>query len=114
MKAAWVMNTISLIFIFLFVGLLVFAIQALSKQKKIKSAKQVKEAETVQLLGEALKRRRIRCHMTQESVAEAISASVQAVCQWESGAQNPSVPDLLALAALFQVSPEELLKEAFS
>lgn len=114
MRAAWVMNTISVIFIFLFIGLLVFAVQALSKNRQTKNAKQEGEAETVKLLGEALKRRRIRCNMTQESVAEAISASVQAVSEWESGVRNPSVPDLLALAALFQVSPEELLKEAYS
>lgn len=114
MKAAWVMNTVSILFIFLFIGLLVFAAQALLKHRQTKNVKQEKASETVNLLGEALKRRRIHCNMTQEFVAEAIHVNVQAVSGWESGALNPSVPHLLALATLFQVSPEELLKEAYS
>lgn len=38
--------------------------------------------------------------------------SRQAVSKWESGASDPSTTNLLALAKLFGVSAEELLKEA--
>ena len=36
--------------------------------------------------------------------------SRQAVSKWESGAADPSTSNLLALAKLFGVSAEELLK----
>ena len=49
--------------------------------------------------------------MTQEFVAEAIGVSRQAVSKWESGASAPSTTNLMALAKLFQIAPEELLKE---
>lgn len=49
--------------------------------------------------------------MTQEFVAEAVGVSRQAVSKWESGASDPSTTNLMALAKLFGVTPEELLKE---
>ena len=36
---------------------------------------------------------------------------IKALRKWESGASDPSTSNLLALAKLFQVSPEELLRE---
>lgn len=42
-------------------------------------------------------------------MAESLGVSRQAVSKWESGASDPSTSNLLALAKLFQVSPEELL-----
>ena len=62
-------------------------------------------------LGEALKEHRIRCQMTQEFVAERLGVSRQAVSKWENGTSDPSTSNLLALAKLFGVSAEELLKE---
>ena len=50
--------------------------------------------------------------MTQEFVAESLGVSRQAVSKWESGASDPSTMNLMALAKLFGVSEEELLKEA--
>lgn len=50
--------------------------------------------------------------MTQEFVAESLGVSRQAVSKWESGASDPSTINLMALAKLFGVSAEELLKEA--
>ena len=50
--------------------------------------------------------------MTQEFVAETIGVSRQAVSKWESGASAPSTTNLIALAKLFDVAAEELLKEA--
>ena len=50
--------------------------------------------------------------MTQEFVAESIGVSRQAVSKWETGAADPSTANLLALAKLYGVSPEELLHNA--
>ena len=61
-------------------------------------------------LGETLKDCRIRCNMTQEFVAEAIGVSRQAVSKWETESSDPSTSNLLALAKLYGVSAEELLK----
>ena len=70
------------------------------------------KAETKKTLGEALKAHRTRCKMTQEFVAESLGVSRQAVSKWESGASDPSTSNLLALARLYGVSAEELLREA--
>ena len=48
--------------------------------------------------------------MTQEFVAESLGVSRQAVSKWESGASDPSTSNLLALARLYGVSAEELLR----
>ena len=61
-------------------------------------------------LGEALKENRVRCQMTQEFVAEHLGVSRQAVSKWENGTSDPSTSNLLALAKLYGVSPEELLR----
>ncbi len=62
-------------------------------------------------LGETLKANRTRCRMTQEFVAEAVGVSRQAVSKWENGESDPSTSNLLALAKLFGVPAEELLRE---
>lgn len=60
-------------------------------------------------LGEAIKENRIRCKMTQEFVAEMLGVSRQAVSKWESGITDPSTSNLIELAKLFKVSPDDLL-----
>lgn len=62
-------------------------------------------------LGEALKQHRVQCGMTQEFVAERLGVSRQAVSKWENGTSDPSTSNLLALARLYGVSAEALLKE---
>ena len=62
-------------------------------------------------LGEALKENRVRCQMTQEFVAEHLGVSRQAVSKWENGTSDPSTSNLLALAKLYGISAEELLKQ---
>ena len=62
-------------------------------------------------LGEALKAHRTECKMTQEFVAEHLGVSRQAVSKWENGTSDPSTSNLLALAKLYGISAEELLKE---
>ena len=61
-------------------------------------------------LGEALKENRVRCQMTQDFVAEHLGVSRQAVSKWENGTSDPSTSNLLALAKLYGISAEELLK----
>ena len=61
-------------------------------------------------LGETLKAHRTRCQMTQEFEAEALGVSRQTVSKWENGSADPSTTNLLALAKLYGVAPEELLR----
>ena len=68
--------------------------------------------EAVESLAKALKGHREQCRMTQEFVAEAVGVSRQAVSKWETGAADPSTANLLALAKLYGVSAEELLRGA--
>ena len=63
-------------------------------------------------LAEALREHRARCKMTQEFVAEALGVSRPAVSKWENGTSDPSTTNLIALAKLYGVSPEELLHSA--
>ena len=93
--------------IFLFV-LLVRALLKYLRSGEVRKEK----AETKRSLGEALKAHRTRCKMTQEFVAETIGVSRQAVSKWESGASDPSTSNLLALATLYGVSAEDLLRDA--
>ena len=90
-----------------------FRLVILALLKYLRSGEVRKEkTETRKTLGEALKARRTACKMTQEFVAEAIGVSRQAVSKWESGASDPSTSNLLALAKLYGVSAEDLLREA--
>lgn len=92
----------------IYLGVLV--VRALLKYIHSKDVREEKEATKVSL-GEIIKANRLRCQMTQEFVAEAIGVSRQAVSKWESGTSDPSTSNLLALAKLFGVSPEELLRD---
>ena len=117
------MNFIQMIPTFLFIilinlvkwGSLIFLFILLVKalRKYLKSGDVRREnAAVCKSLGEALKEHRIRCKMTQEFVAERLGVSRQAVSKWENGTLDPSTANLLALAKLFGVSPEELLNAA--
>ena len=84
-------------------------------RKYLKSEPVRKETATVRRsLGEALKAHRTECKMTQEFVAEHLGVSRQAVSKWENGTSDPSTSNLLALAKLYGISAEELLKEVQS
>ena len=73
-------------------------IKALRKYLKSEPIRE-KKAESAKSLGEVLKNRRTECKMTQEFVAESLGVSRQAVS------------NLLALAELFGLTAEDLLKE---
>ena len=92
------------------VYLLVLLFRALRKYLRSGEARKEKKM-TCRSLGEALKAHRTEKQMTQEFVAESLGVSRQAVSKWESGASDPSTSNLLALARLYGVSAEELLKE---
>ncbi len=110
MKIIIAMAVISLIFVSIFVGLLILIIRALLKYIKSKDVRKEK-SEVRKSLGEILKQHRTRCIMTQEFVAEIIGVSRQAVSKWENGNSDPSTSNLIALAKLYGISAEDLLKE---
>lgn len=80
--------------------------------KKYIHSSEVREEKKVirKSLGEVLKENRLRSQMTQEFVSETLGVSRQAVSKWENGTSDPSTSNLLALAKLYGVSAEELLK----
>lgn len=92
-----------------FVYLFILLVKALRKYLRSGQVRQ-ENASLRKSLGQVLKDRRLECKMTQEFVAEHLGVSRQAVSKWESGASDPSTANLLALAKLYDISPEELLK----
>ena len=106
-----------LIMILVFWGGIIYLFILLVKalRKYLKSEPIRKENAAVRRsLGEALKAHRTECKMTQEFVAEHLGVSRQAVSKWENGTSDPSTSSLLALARLYGISAEELLKEVQS
>lgn len=85
-------------------------IVALIKYIKSESVRREKE-EYAKTLGGVIKKHRMKCQMTQEFVAETLGVSRQAVSKWENGSSDPSTTNLIALANLFDITPEEMLKE---
>ncbi len=93
------------------VYLFILIIKALKKYIKSKDVREEKKT-VAKSLGEALKENRIRCQMTQEFVAETLGVSRQSVSKWENGSSDPNTSNLIALAKLYKISPEELLQQA--
>ena len=115
MRLVTINLAISIVLLFALCATLVYLVLLLIKalKKYIKSEPVRKEkAESAKSLGEVLKKHRTKCKMTQEFVAEILGVSRQAVSKWESGASAPSTTNLIALAKLFNMTPEDLLKEA--
>ena len=50
-------------------------------------------------------------HIGQEELANILGVSAQAVSKWEKGQSDPSTTNLIALAKIFNITPEEMLKE---
>lgn len=92
------------------VYLFVLLVKAL--RKYLKSGELRKEKAIIRKsLGEVLKEHRVSCKMTQEFVAERLGVSRQAVSKWENGSSDPSTANLLALAKLYGINAEELLRQ---
>lgn len=91
------------------VYLLIFALRKYIKSEPVRKEKE----EYAKTLGGVIKKHRMECQMTQEFVAETLGVSVsrQAVSKWENGSSDPSTTNLIALANLFDITPEEMLKE---
>ena len=103
------MLLVSLAGFVLTIYLVVLLIKALRKYLRSGEVRKEK-SHLAKSLGEILKEERLRCQMTQEFVAESLGVSRQAVSKWESGASDPSTSNLLALAKLYGVSAEDLLR----
>ena len=109
-RAAWIVALVlSVVQAVVVLYLLILGVKALRRYLR-SSQQRAERMETRKTLGQILKEHRVRCKMTQEFVAERLGVSRQAVSKWESGAADPSTSNLLALAKLFEVSPEELLR----
>lgn len=63
-------------------------------------------------LGQRISLYRKKLNISQEELGARLGVSRQAVSKWETGAADPSTANLLALAKLYGVSPEELLHNA--
>ena len=95
------------------VYIVILIIKALRKyvhSKEVREQKQVVKKS----LGILLKENRLRCKMTQEFVSETLGVSRQAVSKWENGTTDPSTSNLLALAQLYGIAADELLKSVSS
>ena len=90
--------------------LFVLIVRALKKYIGSREMREEKQA-VKRTLGETLKAHRTRCQMTQEFVAESLGVSRQTVSKWENGSADPSTTNLLAVAKLYDVPAEELLRE---
>lgn len=108
-------NTVFALLIFIAVwAVIIYVVYLLIRalKKYLKSGELRAEKSAIKrTLGEILKEHRTRCHMTQEFVAESLGVSRQAVSKWENGTSDPSTSNLFALAKLYGVSVEELLRD---
>ena len=106
---AVLMIALNTFLIFLFVKLMILVFKALKKY--VDDKPQRRESEILRRsLGEVLKDHRTRCGMTQEFVAEGIGVSRQAVSKSENGTADPSTSNLLKLAKLYSIAPEDLIR----
>ena len=61
------------------------------------------------MIGDNIKFYRKKNQLTQNDIAEACNVTRQAVSKWENGTGTPDIANLMAIAALFQISVDELL-----
>ena len=99
----WIAVSAGIVYLFILI------VKALKKYFNSKEVREEKKA-VAKSLGEALKENRIRCQMTQEFVAETLGVSRQSVSKWENGSSDPNTSNLIALAKLYKISPEDLLE----
>ena len=104
--------TIPLLFLTIGGSIYLFILLCRALKKYISSSDSRKESAIIKKsLGEVLKNHRTKNKMTQEFVAEDVGVSRQSVSKWEQGISDPSTSNLFALAKLFGVSVEDILKE---
>jgi transcriptional regulator with XRE-family HTH domain len=61
-------------------------------------------------IGEKIKELRKKNSLTQETLAEKLGVSSQAVSKWETGAASPDLAMLVPLAKIYQISTDQLLE----
>ena len=61
-------------------------------------------------LGKRIVSHRKRLGLTQDALAERLGVTAQAVSKWENGTADPSTSNLLKLAKLYGISPEDLIR----
>ena len=110
MQLTIIMGVVSVIVLGILAFLITLVIRALLKYIRSKDVRQEK-AISRESLGNILREHRTKCKMTQEFVAETLGVSRQAVSKWENGTSDPSTSNLIAIAKLYGISTEELLKE---
>lgn len=113
MKFTLIATGINIVLFLAVTGVLTYIVFLLIKalRKYIKSEPIRKEkSQSAKSLGEVLKKHRTECRMTQEFVAEAIGVSRQAVSKWEKGTSEPNTSNLMALAKLYGIPAEDLLR----
>ena len=104
--------TLPLFFLTIGGAVYLFVLLCRALKKYISSTDSRKESAIIKKsLGEVLKTHRTKNKMTQDFVAESVGVSRQSVSKWEQGISDPSTSNLFALAKLFGVSVEDLLKE---
>ena len=115
---ATVMLILLVTFVLLILGILIFAIIFIVKKRRKNGEYQnqkenitPRQEEIRKTLGETLKELRTERNMTQEFVAEKLGLSRQAVSKWENGSSEPSTTNLIAIAYLYGIRTEELLKK---
>ena len=115
---------VNLILLILFLTLIILIILALIKYIRGKNNRNAEQTGHVheatdtadssvhekRPLCEILKNLRIQNNMTQEYVAESLGITRQAVSKWETGESSPSMANLVALAKLYNIPLEDILK----
>lgn len=66
---------------------------------------------TAAKIGAALAKARVKAGLSQREMAILIGKNERTVQNWEKGTSDPSTSNLFALAKLYGISVEELLKE---
>ena len=63
------------------------------------------------MIGEKIKLLRMQEHITQETLANALHISPQAVSKWEKGIASPDISLLVPIADYFHVTEDYLLRD---
>lgn len=65
-------------------------------------------------IGETLRNLRTQYNMSQETLAENLNVSRQAISNWENGKTQPDADMLIKISSLFQVSLDEIINNGSS
>lgn len=63
------------------------------------------------MISDKIKNLRIEHKISQEKLAEKLNVSRQSISLWENGQATPSIENMIAIAAIFDVSIDTLLRD---